>query len=186
MPGAGGADDAGVLVDPPIHLADAPAAVQIPERGVDDAGQAHLDRKGANRMDHRGESNGGRKVGRGEDSDGVLVHARHEGALNAQSPVDGDGLRKGSGGARVEDVLDGAQVAVAAGGQVTGQQVGERKGVGAALEGIGLGQELPGEERGHLAGAFGAILDDRLAVGGSGVEVHGEGLQGDVRVGHSQ
>ena len=103
-----------------------------------------------------------------------------------QGAGDGDGVGDIGRGARIEDVVDGAQVGVRGGGQVTGQQVGEGKGVGARLEAIGFGQEGPGEEHGDFGGAVGAVLHDRSLGQDVGGEGHGEGVQGDGGVGDGQ
>ena len=104
--GAGGGDDLGGFFNAPVQFADAPAALDVFEGGVDDAFDAHLHGELADRVDDGGEDDVGFEVGGREDADGVFVHARHEGALDGEGAGDGDFVGEVAFGVGVEDVVD--------------------------------------------------------------------------------
>lgn len=123
VPGTRRRDDSGVFVDAPVEFADAPAALDVSYRVIDDACEAHLHGKLADGVDDGGEYNGGGEVGGGEDANGVFVYAGHEGALDQERALDGDGVGEGGEAFGGEDVVDLAQFAVGSCGKVAWEEV---------------------------------------------------------------
>lgn len=175
-----------MLFDAPRELPKAPAGLRVIAFGGD-AGHAARDREVADRVDHIGEGDVEREIGRWEYADGVLVISRAEGAVDGKGTAVLDLFTGGCASADVERVFDGCQSAVSGGWKVAGNEVREGKFLHAILRGeeFGFGEEVPFVEVFDLCGAFAATVGDGSFGGRCALEVHGDGLENRVIAGGS-
>ena len=178
--GAGGADDLGDFFQAPVDASDPPAAFDVLEAVVDDAGEAHCDGEVSDRVDDGGKEDAHREICRRENPDGGSVRGGHEGSLDGERSRDGDDVGQCGRRFRVKEVIDVAEDTAGSGWDMAGDEVGEWKGMEAVPEVVRLREEFPGEEDGVFGAAVGTIFDDGFFEVDASEEMHVEGLQDDL------
>lgn len=123
-------------------------------------------------MDYRRESNRGSEIGGWEDADGVLLGAGHDGALDVKGALVLEGLAIGQGGDGIQVVVEGSDLAMGGGRQMTGHEMAEGEGMTAVVEADWLVKEIPLVDLGGLSGAVWAMLMHGLLGGDNGKETH--------------
>ena len=115
--GARRRDHLAVLLELPVHLADAPPLL-VRFVHLHTARDAHLHVELANRVDDRGQDHGRGQIRGREDADRGAVVAREQGARDLEAALNGQGVLQGGDGFGGEDVVDLALGAVGACGEV--------------------------------------------------------------------